>query len=521
MSSSEMSWLRSKGYIHITGQIDTSKHKSEIAGKVSNSDYVSKHAFFPLIHTNIIERKYKKIDSSRNVRAHSYVDENGNPIKNTKTRPLHYATHIDALIFGYYAHLLQEKYEHVLSLDSELTNAIIAYRRIPLAGGKNKSTIHFAKEVFDEIKKRAANEQACSVFAFDIKSFFSTIDHNLLKNAWAKLLGKSKLPEDHYNVYKAATTFSYIYLDDLRQQNGKGRKAGFDEKELARIRNKFGINAFFESPKAFRDQIKEGKLKLYKFPFRNKKTKEPIGIPQGLPISAVLANLYLLEFDIEIVENVVKRLGGYYRRYSDDIVVVCSGDCAEEIESIITTTLEKSKVEISKNKTEKFLFRTFQFGNREPRLTSIKLGGDKEIIGAPFNYLGFEFNGHKALIKSTNLAKFYRRMISSVKRKARRAKKIAARTPGEKPIIFRRQLYKLYTTRPLSNTKVRSRWKKIVKIENGDYRIQTGIKKKVLRSNYLTYVRRASEIMEEPGIKKQIRKHKVIFNQAIFKHLKT
>ncbi|GEO12035.1 restriction endonuclease subunit S [Segetibacter aerophilus] len=206
--------------------------------------------------------------------------------------------------------------------------------------------------------------------------------------------------------------------------------------------------------------------------------------------------------------------------YSDDIVIVCSTDQAKEIESFITITLEESKVQISTNKTETFVFKKLAFGKQEPRLTSVKITTDGEKVAAPFNYLGFEFNGQKALIKSANLAKFYRRMISSVKRKAKRAKKLAERTPGEKPRIYRRQLYKLYTSRPLHNVKVRKRWKKIVKIETGEFRLVTGVKEKDFRSNYLSYVRRASEIMNEPAIENQIRKHKTIFNQAIFRHLK-
>ena len=92
--------------------------------------------------------------------------------------------------------------------------------------------------------------------------------------------------------------------------------------------------------------------------------------------------------------------------------------------------------------------------------------------------------------------------------------------PGSKPIIFRRQLYKLYTTAPLNDVKVRKRWKKIVKLENGNFKLKIGKKKQILRSNYLTYVKRASEIMNEPAIEHQIRKHKKIFNQAVFRQLK-
>jgi hypothetical protein len=518
----EFHWLRHKGYLHITNQIDVHTRKDEIVSKVTNPNFVSRYAFFPLIHTNIIERKFKKLEHDRTKRSHCYMNE-GVPKKSAKIRPLHYATHLDAIIFGYYAEKLQEAYECHISDHSVLKGCIIAYRRIPIGEKeKNKSTIHFAKEVFDQIKKRASEDGECVVLTFDIRSFFSTIDHDQLKTAWQNILDKDRLPPDHYTVFKAATHFSYIYLDDLRvKEYHTRRRSGFNEKELARLRNKHGINAFFESPRAFREKVKSGEVRLYKFPFREKETKKPVGIPQGLPISSTLANLYLLDFDKKIVGKIVDEMKGFYCRYSDDIVVLCTNEQANLLEDFVKSTLKESKVEISPNKTEKFIFKNIVGKLCQDRLTAIKIIDGKEFIGCPLNYLGFEFNGQKALIKSANLAKFYRRMIYSVKRKAKRAIKLAEETPGKKPVIFRRQLHKLYTTKPLHNTKTRGRWKKLVQIGNGEFRLRSGEKKRPLRSNYLTYVVRASEIMQEDAIKNQLKKHKAIFNSAIQRHLKS
>ena len=108
------SWLKSKGYLHITAQIDVENRSRELMAKVKNENFVSKYAFFPLLHANINERKFKKIVGHKTERAHSYKDEKGQYKKNTKVRPIHYSTHLDALIFGYYAELLQNKYELTL-----------------------------------------------------------------------------------------------------------------------------------------------------------------------------------------------------------------------------------------------------------------------------------------------------------------------------------------------------------------------------------------------------------------------
>lgn len=534
------SWLKNRGYLHITRQIDVNDPSQRVLSKVCNKNYVAKYAFFPLIHASIDERRYKQKPPPKNPsldlldaknynpkslrleRCHSYQDENGVSKKHIKQRPLHYATHMDALIFGYYADTLQSEYEKELAKNQELSDCILAYRRIKISDAKEskcKSTIHFAHEVFSEIQNRSQNDD-CVVLTFDIKSFFPSLNHHKLKEAWAKLIKEDKLPDDHFNVFKAATRFSYILLDDLRvgQKRG-GRKAGFDEKKLAQIRNKHGFNAFFESPEEFRNKIKNRELRLHRFPFRKGKDDKPTGIPQGLPISAILANLYLLEFDKKVFQKVSKELGGYYRRYSDDMVVICHKHNAEYLKKFIETAIQESLVEISKDKTEVFLFKEMALGKQTPRLTAIKMTENTCIIEAPFTYLGFEFYGSQTLIKSANLAKFYRRMISTVKRKSKLALKIAERE-GKKPVVFKKRLHKLYTNANLNKTKIILRRKTFIQNNVGDFRIESTKKDKDFRSNYLSYIRRASMIMEEPAIQTQIGKHKALFNQALYNHLK-
>lgn len=514
-------WLKNRGYLHITRQIDVYNNSEKILSKIYNKKYVAEYAFFPLIHASIDERRYKKNPITQEP-CHTYKDEYGVTQKHIKKRPLHYATHIDALIFGHYAEKLQNEYEKELAKNPDLSDCILAYRRIKIPNDKDekcKSTIHFANEVFSEIQNRSQSDD-CVVLTFDIKSFFPSLNHNKLKDAWAKLIEQDKLPDDHFNVFKAATRFSYILLDDLRVNQKKGiRKAGFDEKKLAQIRNKHGFNAFFESPSEFRKKVKNGEIKIHRFPFRKGKDNKPTGIPQGLPISAILANLYLLEFDKAMYQKIIKEFGGYYRRYSDDMVVICNKHNAESLKEFIENSIQESLVEISKDKTEVFLFKEIKLGNQPPRLTSIRMTKDVCIMEAPFTYLGFEFYGSQTLIKSANLAKFYRRMISTVKRKSRLALKIAEKE-GKKPVIFKKRLHKLYINANLNKTKILLRRKKFIQNSVGEYRIESTIKKKDFRSNYLSYIRRASIIMEENAIQKQVKKHKQLFNQALNKHLR-
>ena len=505
-SSLYPTWFKFKGYLHIVGHLNFKKRAKEIIGKVTNADYVSSYAFYPLIHSIIKERRYKRKNVDSSERQHAY-----------KERPLHYANHLDALIFSYYADTLQKLYEQKLNRLKGLVDSVIAYRKLPSEiEGKYKSTIHFAHEIFEEVKSRSQINGNCVVLTFDIKSFFSSLDHSILKKAWADLLGLEKLPRDHYNVFKASTLFSYIYLQDFKKEN----RNSYNELEFAKRRNLHGIHAFFDSPKAFRQQVKSGEVKLHKFPFRHEETNLPMGIPQGLPISAILANLYLLSFDNKIYNTLVEGLGCYYRRYSDDIILICTEENAEFVKHFVSTGIQESRVKISESKTEHFIFKHRSFGNQPPRLSCLKYFPSKKVVIAPLTYLGFEFNGQKALIKSANLAKFYRRMIYSVKSRAKRANKICGQTPDGKLAVYRRQLHRLYTTYPLKQTKKKINIKVLTKNKFGSYTLEVIERDKLLRSNYLTYVHRSANIMNEPAIFNQIKKHKTIFNQAMAKHLR-
>lgn len=512
-------WLKNRGYLHLTNQINLISDRKKILALIKNKDYIAKYAFFPLIHSVIKERRYR--NHPENVEAkksHSYKNESGDIVSHAKNRPLHYATHLDAMIFGYYSEIILNKYEEKLRLIPELEKCVTAYRKIPIFNEeKNKSTIHFAKEVFDEIKLRSENEE-CIALMFDIKNFFNEIDHDILKQTWANLLDQDKLPADHFNVFKATTRFSFVNKDDLRLPSKKfGRRRGFDETKLAKIKKK-GVHAFFESPEEFRNAVKSGELKLQRFPFKNKEGK-PVGFPQGLPISATLGNLYLINFDTTIIKKLVEIKGAYYRRYSDDIVILCTRKNMPEVEEFMYNAIKEYKLEISPSKTERFSFKKVIQNNIEI-LTSHKidkLENEKENI--PLTYLGFEFYGHKTLIKSPNLAKFYRRMIKSVKTKSSRALQAAKKTPNKPIVIFPNHLYRLYSRHPLGAGVFRKTTKHLRKNSLGEYYYKSKKVRLKYSSNYLSYIHRASEIMDEPKIKRQVKSHKKILNLAIQKHI--
>ncbi len=511
-------WFKCSGYVHLTNKISNQQF-AEIERKVTNSTWVSRHAFFPLLKKTVKTRRYKKMGYSpegKPIRDH-FNDKKQEG--NAKNRPIEYATHIDSLIFSYYAkEVLAPVYEAALKNTEGLSDCVTAYRKMPIETDSLscKSNIHFAAEVFEHIKERGE----CVAMAFDIESFFPSLDHKELKKAWTKLFGQTALEADHFNVFKAATCYSHIDIDDFRVREAKKhqRKAGFDEQKLAHLRTQ-NIHAFFESPKEMREAIKNRDITLHV-------NKDKKGIPHGLPISASLANLYMLAFDKAILEHIAKPFKAFYRRYSDDIIIVCDTKDYSYIKDFVQNEIKKSKLSISNDKTEVCFF-SYQNGKLsvEREITTI----DGRIIlkpNMPLVYLGFEFYGHKTLIKSANVAKFYRRMKKAIKTKVNFAKKSMLKQGREKDdfILFERKLKRIYThlgarsrkwtttktVYELDETEQRFKPQRIPKPNGKDIY-------KEYRGNTLAYVYRAGQTMNEPAIRKQFKRHFKIYTAYVEK----
>lgn len=531
-------WIKEKGYLHLSPSLKLGSDYSKITSLLDNEDFIAKYAFYPLIHANIKERKFKKGNLTKHTseeRSHIHYKVTTNePIRSAKIRPLHYATHFDSIVYNYYAYKLNEKYISKLKEIPELNNAVTAYRKIPLIDepSKGKSNIHFAKECFDEVIKRANVEKEVLVLAFDLEKFFSSLDHKYLKEKWAWLIDKTELPLDHYNVYKSCTKFNYVLLEDLKSFS---KKRSYDESKLAFIRKNKGYKSFFLDNEDFRKQIKEGNLPIYKSPFTTKLSngkKISKGIPQGLPVSAVLANLYLFDFDLNVVNKIVHELGGFYRRYSDDILIVTSPDKEEIIEDFIKEEIQKYKITLSLDKTEKFIFKTKVYNalNQE-RLESLKIiiDNNKRIYKhKPLVYLGFEFRGYNVCIKSTNLSKYYRKTISIIKSRSNRVHKLTQADPNTKSAIYINQLKKIYELppkkKPYSGKEqegIKRRRYRLKKHINGYFFIEhmdssRNLTKK--EATYYSYVKKCSEVFETKSFEKQVRKRKHIVFSAITKH---
>lgn len=113
-----------------------------------------------------------------------------------------------------------------------------------------------------------------------------------------------------------------------------------------------------------------------------KKNNTEFGIPQGSAISAVLSNIYMLDFDKNI-NNFITSKAGLYRRYSDDFIIAipqCNMKELREAWNYINKVINSVKrLELQPNKTRLFEYNHSQIKNCNNLLFE-KIPNSKDII---------------------------------------------------------------------------------------------------------------------------------------------
>ncbi|NOT75726.1 MAG: RNA-dependent DNA polymerase [Cyclobacteriaceae bacterium] len=486
-------WFKIKKYPHIGSPL-TIRDREWVERYIKDPVKVKAHSFSPFIHKAIKVRKYRRETVGTEK---SKLRTNGE-----KIRHIFYANHLDSNIYGYYADLLSEKYEKYLE-SSAISSCVTAYRRIPLnpknPDSRNKCNIDFANDVFNYI--RGSDETHLVSITLDIKSFFDSLNHKILKRRWKEILGSgADLPEDHYNIFKNITKFSYIEENDIfsffksqiivETKDGRFKSRSIDkikylkEKKAIAFCNAYGIKLLRES-----NYIRSNK---YHDPSREALRIK--GIPQGSPISAVLANIYLTDLDMAIQKFVGER-GGLYNRYSDDLVVICKEEHKTSILEFLQASIsdkENVDLEIQTTKTK-----VFHFIKQAGRFQCFE---QSDVTGLysqrnKMEYLGFTFDGENVLLKSSSLAGYYRKMKSSIRRG--KFYSLASRTKS-KGVLFKGRLYKRFTH-------LGSERKRLFK-KSGKNDGQWVVSHRYDWGNFLTYSTLAARIMSFNSIKEQTRK---------------
>jgi hypothetical protein len=471
-ASDKDKWLICKHYLHIDMPFGTRDMK-HIREYVTNPENIARHPFLPLIR--------------RVVKTYPYKHKNGASEKTMqpKIRELTFASHLDAVIYGYYAQSLQQKYEERL-VEYCLEDVPTAYRRISDENGiHNKCNIEFARDVFNYIKNNLSTDTPLAVITFDIKGFFDNLDHKLLKRSWMKCLGVEHMPDDVYAIYKNVTQYSYIFEDQLFWMFHKKikcrRKDGTIVERLVKNRKYLkdkGAVAYCK-----KEDIKEIRKQHI---IRIRKKGNTKGIPQGLPISATLANVYMLDFD-KCVDQHVRELNGIYRRYSDDMIIVCPLNKGIELQNWVRKKIGDVSLEIEPHKTNLFYFHL----NGE----DVQTEHVNSIVKSNLEYLGFSFDGKSILIKNASIGKYYAKMHRSILRSKYFAYHINNQTRGN---VFQHRLITKFTPagrkphRPWSKSKVSHKL-------YHDPRVKRW-------GNFFAYAWKAADVMGNVGIKKQLRR---------------
>lgn len=377
-----------KQYAHFDLRIDISKQ----ATYISDPHNIAKHGFYPLIHYKKDMTKFNKVYG-----------------KTPKQRDICYAAHIDRCIYQYYSFLLNEQYNQRIEQEG-LSLVAVAYRT-----DLHKTNIHFAKQAIDFIRSNSP----CYVMIGDFTGFFDNLDHKYLKRQWCSLLSVSRLPEDHYAIFKNITKYSIWELSDLLKINGlkdtdSGRRT---------LNSKLRVIT--------KDQYNKNRSHI-------KKNPNPYGIPQGSPISALLANIYMLDIDKQ-VNDVVVSMHGMYMRYSDDFIIILPAveevTAKRKLTDIITMLNETPGLTLEPSKTQYFFYHDHSLCN-----CGSAFHANADCKNRFINFLGFTFDGKNVSLRAKTVSKYYYRMY-------RKAKTIAANggytTEGKR--ISCKNLYTLYS----------------------------------------------------------------------------
>lgn len=381
-----------KKYLHFDKRIS---FYNKVKDYVTNPKEIKRHSFFPLIHYVKKSEKYNKTAKTKR------------PVK-TKKRHIMYASHLDNFIYKYYGDELNKRYNEWAE-KKQIDHCSIAYRY--KEGEKGKSNINFAADVMNFIWK----SKECFIMVGDFEHFFETLNHSLLKRRICEILEVRGLSDDWYQVFKSITKYSYYNKKLLNQQLGT-------DKEIRQM----GQLEYFKDGREFREFRKKYK------PIKNKHT---FGIPQGTALSAVFSNVYTIDFDV-LVNDLIKKYNGIYRRYSDDFIIIIPKsnqkninlDDFREIESRIYEFTNKSKLSIQKSKTKMYDFTHETVTNIDTMKTST------------IDYLGFVFDGKNVKMRGKSPYKFYRHAYKLIDK----AKKVQHKKKLKK-MPYRKQLYGLYT----------------------------------------------------------------------------
>lgn len=437
---------RVRNYLHFDKKINNLL----IFEYVTDVKNIESHAFLPTISYVLNDKKInrKKFKKDK-ITKKDYKD---------KERVINFPSHLDGNIYAYYSKILEKYYEKFLK-NQDLVDSVIAFRKITKINSKGNKyslcNINFAKEVFDKIRSK----KNCTVLCFDISGFFDNLDHELLKGNWCDLIGVDKLPLDHFKVFQSLTEFSYVEKKELY----KKLNLSLNSKRLHRSLDRLC------DIRTFRDKVrKEGLIHV------NKSQK---GIPQGSPLSGMLSNIYMMNFD-KLCSVMMNNLNGCYFRYCDDMIFIFDNSNDNTLDAVLKIffEIEKMNLKINHKKTQKIVFKDGIVQQSEPESFNFPL---------KLQYLGILYDGNNVFLRETGLSKFHHKLRKAIRMRSAHYKKLQEKDRHNNNDIYMRTLYERFTY--------------------------------IGNRNYISYTYRVAKEFESKNIKRQIKGHFNIFTDYLDK----
>ncbi|SFP03556.1 Reverse transcriptase (RNA-dependent DNA polymerase) [Ruminobacter amylophilus] len=429
----KLPYYREKNTAHFDSRISFSSEDDVIRMHdwINNPEEIARHSFYPLISNTQKTRQKRKIEEFRFYS--KALKENTDPEivkecrekiekfkKNgpVKERPIRICSHLDSLIYARYARLLRKKYEEYIR-DLGFSDSVLAYRKTPVRK-INGVKVEFPTigAVYDVVRFIREKNCRCIALSVDLSSFFDCIDHRNLKEEWQNILGVAELPPDHYNVFKSLTNYCYVEKSELERYACEchADEIPDDEDEDDEVvYTSFSWRRFFRNGADFRKFRKWYKAQPDFAGFssfhRNPgivKGGRGCGVPQGLSISAVLSNIYMIKFD-KAMADFARENGCMYRRYCDDILLIGPDD-RNFMDSAYEFLCEKIRERGEGLKLHPY-HRNFRNPYSKCQMYDFT---SPQIREMPMQYLGFYFNGERVRIRESSIAGFYRDMSKAV-----------------------------------------------------------------------------------------------------------
>ena len=192
---------------------------------------------------------------------------------------------------------------------------------------------------------------------------------------------------------------------------------GIEQKNITKLRDKLSTKDFHLLKKQYLNKNYDKDNQCWK----------SFGIPQGSPISAIYANVYMIEFD-KYLKEFTKSYNGIYRRYSDDFIIVIPRineidkqvEIAEKLFDIVNQT---PNLQLERTKTSCYYYK-----NNNLSCIENLLPGQKNE-SKTLNYLGFTFDGVNIRLRDKTITKYYYKLYRTIdkhlKLEERKNKKIA------------------------------------------------------------------------------------------------